>query len=55
MAFIPIRTGVPQGSILGPLLFIFYVNDIVNVSKDAELLLFADDTRVRFTGGGSGG
>jgi len=43
---LPIRTGVPQGSILGPLLFILYINDIVNVSKDAELLLFADDTNV---------
>ena len=43
---LPIRTGVPQGSILGPSLFILYINDIVNVSEDAELLLFADDTNV---------
>jgi len=44
--FTDIRTGVPQGSILGPLLIILNINDIVNVSKDAELLLFADDTNV---------
>jgi len=31
---------------MGPLQFILYINDIVNVSKDAELLLFADDTNV---------
>jgi hypothetical protein len=43
---LPILTGVPQGSILGPLLFILYINDIVNVSSDVELLLFADDTNV---------
>jgi len=43
---LPIRTGVPQGSILGPIPFILYINDIVNVSKDAVLLLFADDTNV---------
>jgi len=42
----PIRIGVPQGSILWPLLFILYINDILNVSKDAELLLFADDSTV---------
>ena len=41
-----IRCGVPQGSILGPLLFLLYVNDICNVSKVLELILFADDTSV---------
>ena len=45
-----VKCGVPQGSIMGPLLFIIYMNDICNVSKFLYTILYADDTCVLLNG-----
>ena len=41
-----VKSGIPQGSVLGPILFVIYINTMVDRITDSEVFLYADDTKV---------
>jgi len=47
---LPVLSGIPQGTVLGPLLFILYVNDIFNIGLAGKIFSYADDTCLIFSG-----
>jgi hypothetical protein len=47
---LPLNSGVPQGSILGPLLFVIFVNDLPNAVNSCSILMYADDTAIFYSG-----
>ena len=46
----PLTCGVPQGTILGPLLFLLYINDLPNCLSNCQPRMYADDTHLTYAG-----
>ena len=45
---LPIKYGVPQGSVMGPVLLLMYINDLPNITNKCNFTLFSDDTTLIF-------
>lgn len=53
-SYLGVKVGIPQGTVLGPILFLLYVNDLFNLQIDGKFISYADDTAVLFRGSNLG-